>query len=288
MRRLLWVALPVAALASPGPVAADHVGVSAAVTARVLEERERSVTIRVGWSVTCSNATSPSYFGSLRLVDQATGGEIYMGGVSGGSGQADQLVDRLDRDRTMVAVLKISCASHPDLHGSETIESGSNPVVVPQLGATGGGGGGGGGGSGAGGNAGGLATGLPSGACATERRGTPAGDRLDGTAAGDWLQGFGGDDRLRGRAGHDCLDGGPGRDRLEGESGSDALRGGAGADTLVGGPGTNRYDAGPGDDVVRAANGRSETVRCGTGTDRVRADRSDRLVGCERVIRVRG
>jgi Ca2+-binding RTX toxin-like protein len=287
MRRLLWVALPAIVLASPAPAPADHVSISASVTARLLEERERSVTIRVSWSVTCNNATSPSYYGNLNLVDQATGQKIYMGGVSAGSGQADQIVDRLDRDRTMVAVLKISCASTPDNHGSETIEPGSNPVTVPQLGAKigGGGGGGGSGGGGAGGDAGGLATGLPSGACATQRRGTAAGDRLVGTAGGDWLQGLGGDDRLRGRGGHDCLDGGPGRDRLEGEAGSDALRGGSGADTLIGGAGTNRYDAGPGNDVVHAANGRRETVRCGTGTDRVRADRADRLIGCERVSR---
>ena len=285
MRRLLLVALPSAVLAWPPPAGADHVSVSATVTARLLEERERSVTVRVSWSVTCHNATSPSYHGNLNLVDQATGKEIYMGGVSGASGQADQIVDRLERDRTMVAVLKISCASHPDDHGSDTIEPGSNPVVVPQLGATTGGGGGGGSGGPSGGDAGGLAAGLPSGACATRRRGTTAADRLDGTAGGDWLQGFGGNDRLRGRAGHDCLDGGPGRDRLEGEGGSDALRGGAGADTLIGGAGTNRDDAGPGNAVMQAANGRRETVRCGSGTDRVRADRGDRLVGCERVTR---
>src|SRR5437763_632595 len=41
-----------------------------------------------------------------------------------------------------------------------------------------------------------------------------------------------------------------------------------------------------GNDRISSANGVAETVRCGSGRDMVRADRSDRLIGCERVKRV--
>ena len=34
--------------------------------------------------------------------------------------------------------------------------------------------------------------------------------------------------------------------------------------------------------MVEAANGRRDIVRCGSGRDRVSADREDRLIGCER------
>jgi Ca2+-binding RTX toxin-like protein len=105
-----------------------------------------------------------------------------------------------------------------------------------------------------------------SGACANAKSGSGGIDRLAGSAFGDRLLGLAGNDVLSGRAGHDCLSGGPGNDRLSGGSGRDRLRGGAGNDT------------------INSRDGRRETVRCGTGTgDRVRADRSDRLIGCERV-----
>ncbi len=79
--------------------------------------------------------------------------------------------------------------------------------------------------------------------------------------------GRGGADVLLGRGGDDCLAGGPGRDRLNGGSGTDRLAGG------------------PGGDTIHAVDGLPETVRCGGGTDRAKADVSDRLVGCEQVER---
>jgi Ca2+-binding RTX toxin-like protein len=57
------------------------------------------------------------------------------------------------------------------------------------------------------------------------------------------------------------------------------------ANTLVGGPGFNRFDAGAGNDVINARNGRAELVSCGSGRDRARVDRSDRVRNCERVQR---
>ena len=116
-------------------------------------------------------------------------------------------------------------------------------------------------------------SGLLPGPCSNERRGTRARDLLDGTAAGDSLRGLAGADRLNGLAGDDCLFGGAGNDRLAG---------GPGKDRLSGGKGTNRIFAGPGNDVINSANGRSERILCGSGRDRVRADRGDTLKGCER------
>jgi hypothetical protein len=61
------------------------------------------------------------------------------------------------------------------------------------------------------------------------------------------------------------------------------LTGGRGDDRLSGGSGVNAYDAGPGADCIDAPNGRPELVRCGSGRDRARVDRRDRVRGCERL-----
>ena len=136
-----------------------------------------------------------------------------------------------------------------------------------------------------------------SGACANAKSGSAGANRLAGGAFGDRLLGLAGDDVLMGRAGDDCLSGGPGNDRLGGGPGNDRLGGGPGNDRLGGGPGNDRLGGGPGNDQLRGGSGndtinsrdrRRETVRCGKGTnDRVRADRSDRLIGCERVTLAR-
>ena len=114
---------------------------------------------------------------------------------------------------------------------------------------------------------------LAMGACANTAIGTPAADKLKGTTFGDRLLGLAGDDLLVGGNRDDCLFGGRGNDRLRGD---------AGADRLHGGPGVDRLDGGAGRDRLDSRDGRREVVRCGTGRDRVRADRRDRLIGCER------
>jgi hypothetical protein len=43
--------------------------------------------------------------------------------------------------------------------------------------------------------------------------------------------------------------------------------------------------AGPGDDAINSVDGVRETIDCGSGRDTVRADRRDRLRGCEKVKR---
>src|SRR4051812_16774610 len=130
------------------------------------------------------------------------------------------------------------------------------------------------------------------GKCANQRVGTAADDSLLGTLEGDALTGLAGDDSLFGMAGSDCLDGGAGDDWLSAGAGDDVLRGGAGADTLLGGAGNDdiatgkgaslAVRAGDGNDTVNSKNGRHETVDCGRGADTVRADRRDKLKGCEK------
>jgi Ca2+-binding RTX toxin-like protein len=280
------------AFGAPSLVSASHVSISASVAGQQLDVGDRSVTVRVTWNGTCHGAESgASWFGSLSLDDPKGSGSIYMGGVSGGSGSADQLVGRAEETRAVTPVLRLSCASDSDLHGSETVVVRGQPVEIPGLADSTPGGGSGGGGSGGGSDdgdqeSGRAPPGLPAEACRVRRLGTAQADRLTGTADHERLLGRGGHDRLAGRGGHDCLYGEAGNDWLSGGDGDDALYGGAGRDRLSGGRGVNQYDAGAGADVVRAANGRRETVRCGPGDDRVRADRTDRLRDCERVTRV--
>jgi Tol biopolymer transport system component len=96
-----------------------------------------------------------------------------------------------------------------------------------------------------------------------------------------------GNDRLVGGKGEDALFGGAGNDTVVGGSGRDLLSGGSGGDVLVGGPGRNRYQGGMGSDSIDAANGVRELVDCGFGRDSAKADRNDRLSGCEKVKRIR-
>ena len=119
-------------------------------------------------------------------------------------------------------------------------------------------------------------------------------DNLSGRSGADSLTGRSGTDSVSGGAGHDRVVGGAGDDRLSGGGGDDSIAGaggddrlsaGGGDDRLTGGPGVNRYSAGAGDDVVDARNGRRERVSCGSGRDRARVDRRDRVSGCERVSR---
>jgi Ca2+-binding RTX toxin-like protein len=137
-------------------------------------------------------------------------------------------------------------------------------------------------------------------------------DLLNGTGGNDTIFGLGGNDVLLGMGGNDLLDGGPGddnldgakgKDKLKGQKGDDVLTGGDGDDTLIGGPGKDKLSGGrgndslignagkdslsggPGNDKINSKDGVAELVKCGPGRDTVRADRKDRLSGCERVRR---
>ncbi len=101
--------------------------------------------------------------------------------------------------------------------------------------------------------------------CDSRIVGTKRKDRLNGTAASETVIGRRGKDRLRGRGGDDCIRGGRGGDRISGGKGKDKVSGGAG------------------NDRINSRDGVREKVLCGKGKrDRVRADRKDRLRGCER------
>jgi Ca2+-binding RTX toxin-like protein len=118
-------------------------------------------------------------------------------------------------------------------------------------------------------------------------RGLAGNDVLDGGAGNDRLFGGAGRDVLVGGAGHDRLDGGAGNDRLLGGAGRDVLIGGAGTDSISCGPGPrDRVIAGPGNDVVNCRNRRGgDVIDCGSGRDRVVADRGDVIRRCERITR---
>lgn len=131
---------------------------------------------------------------------------------------------------------------------------------------------------GGGGPAGGSAGGGGEGRGYRLQRGTRRRDRLVGTSGRDKLLGLGGNDVLDGRGGDDWLDGG---------SGVDKLLGGDGADRLIGGSGKDTVRAGGGNDTVDSADRSRDVTDCGKGRDTVRADRRDRLKGCEKVTRVR-
>src|SRR5918995_5262983 len=90
------------------------------------------------------------------------------------------------------------------------------------------------------------------------------------------LGGEAGDDVLTGGRQDDNLFGGGGNDRLRSAGGPDSLRPGAGRDLVFGGPGRDR---------VNSRDSHRDRVRCGAGRDRVKADRRDRLRGCEVVRR---
>jgi endoglycosylceramidase len=101
----------------------------------------------------------------------------------------------------------------------------------------------------------------------------PGADRI---SAGD------GADRAYGGSGADRIRAGEGRDRAYGGPGADLVAGGAGPDLLSGGSGLDRFSGGPHGDRLSARDGRRELLRCGTGRDRVVADRRDRLArDCE-------
>jgi hypothetical protein len=94
--------------------------------------------------------------------------------------------------------------------------------------------------------------------------GSPGPDTITGSDAGNRLVGSGGIDDLRGGLGADTLLGGVDGDALNGGEGEDVVVGGPGIDTLAGGGGD--------DEILAAADGVSDDIRCGAGVDSVAAD----------------
>ena len=109
--------------------------------------------------------------------------------------------------------------------------------------------------------------------------GSEGADRLRGGSGNDRVSGGDGRDIVTGHAGNDRLSGGSGEDRLSGESGEDNITGGSGADDITGGSGN---------DSISARDSAGDRIDCGSGRDRVTADRLDRVASnCEHVTRRR-
>jgi Ca2+-binding RTX toxin-like protein len=161
-------------------------------------------------------------------------------------------------------------------------------------------------------------------AWAVNKIGTDGPDTLMGTNKADNLVGLGGNDRLFSLAGRDNLLGGPGKDvvfggrivgrccddndysggdkNVAGGSGNDEVDGGRGADNILGGSGNDflfegaepdiakidNLSAGAGNDAVWVLNWSprgKDFLSCGSGFDRVIADRTDVIADdCERVF----
>lgn len=278
------------ALAVPALALANHIVTAATVDAKLKERRAADTwTIEIRWTGGCQGAAADDvgYDGDVFMVDASTNERIYAGGVvktSGNrtvDGKLEWVAVSTERERLLFPELTLDCYEQFPLHGGRSITvSGTSVLIPPRLR-----GGGPGGAAGDYGGSGDPTAPAGSGGCAAALVGTARADRLVGGAAGEIVFGLAGADRLEGRGGHDCLLGGSGNDVLRGEAGSDRLTGGRGNDVLVGGPGANAYDAGPGNDVVDARNGKRETIQCGSGRDRLRADSSDRAVGCETISR---
>jgi RTX calcium-binding nonapeptide repeat (4 copies) len=160
-----------------------------------------------------------------------------------------------------------------------------------------------------------LASGV---AWAVTKVGGPGHDTLTGTNGADNLLGKGGDDTIFGLRGSDNLLGGGGDDiviggkppatplgggskNVYGGSGNDFVGGGNGPDNVVGGDGIDYVadgdvvkdtsidivSAGGGNDGVQVVNATPtrDIVSCGSGFDRVAADRKDVIApDCERVF----
>jgi hypothetical protein len=71
----------------------------------------------------------------------------------------------------------------------------------------------------------------------------------------------------------DRINGKGGNDLIKGKGGNDTLRGSKGDDLVVGGKGVDRHLGGPGNDVLKAADGRTDSViDGGSGTNRCIVD----------------
>src|SRR5918997_1034463 len=136
-------------------------------------------------------------------------------------------------------------------------------------------------------------------------------DNLLGEEGNDWVLGGneenaqGGDKNLLGGPGNDGVLGGLGSDNLVGGEGRDLVDGWKGSDRMLGGGGSDWIvddgfrefskdvlSGGSGNDVIDAWHkpaAAEDVVTCGSGFDRVIADRADRVAaGCEKVVIVHG
>jgi hypothetical protein len=88
--------------------------------------------------------------------------------------------------------------------------------------------------------------------------------KITGSKRSEKIVGTKKSDRIKGKGGNDLI---------KGKGGNDRLRGGKGGDKVVGGKGVDRHLGGPGNDVLKAADGRTDSViDGGSGTNRCIVD----------------
>jgi hypothetical protein len=104
-----------------------------------------------------------------------------------------------------------------------------------------------------------------------------------GKLGNDDLKGSDGQDHIKGGGGNDRIDGGDGNDTIDGGVGNDTVKGGNGNDTIKGGSGNDKASGGEGNDTIDVRDGKAgDIVQCGTGRDKVIADKKDRVsADCE-------
>ena len=116
--------------------------------------------------------------------------------------------------------------------------------------------------------------------------GSRCADTQRGGGGNDIQRGFGGGDRQDGGSGNDTLEGGAGNDKQSGGAGNDLIRGGAGNDSISGGRGLDVLNGQAGNDTISARDGKKDSIRCGSGKDKVTADAIDKVSpDCEKVSR---
>jgi Ca2+-binding RTX toxin-like protein len=127
------------------------------------------------------------------------------------------------------------------------------------------------------------------------------GSGKDNVLGGDERRPGGGDKNLAGGEGNDFVVGGKGSDNLTGGGGNDFVTGGKGSDNIAGDGGTDllfdgEFRRGAKEDALSGGGGNDflgplqapadrDLVKCGSGFDRVLADRKDRIAqDCEKVF----
>ena len=108
-------------------------------------------------------------------------------------------------------------------------------------------------------------------------------------AASPPIIGTNGDDRIKGTSRAEEISGLKGNDEITEGLGADTVYGNAGADNLIGYGGDTSMDSfrgGAGNDTIQSRDVpvAKDRVRCGSGVDRVYADKADIISGdCEKV-----
>src|SRR5215216_17474 len=93
-------------------------------------------------------------------------------------------------------------------------------------------------------------------------------------------------DSIKGDERANTLTGTPNDDAIYGYGGADRIDARDGGDTLRLGGGKDKGQGGRGNDYLRAVDGSKDTIYCGPGADRVRANPGDNVAGdCEKVTR---